>query len=409
MKKTSSFLTFLFLAGIVFTSFAQNDRTNNNSTKTKKNRLLKTVSTSIPSIDFEYDYVRRISELDVDTYPESNPWISNDGLRLYYETYQTGDTSTHIAFAERQHIDSTFGDPKFLSLKPNSTFDLTPWLTEDELSIFFTITTSVISMNTTIYRSNRNSISENFGESIPITLSGKAMERIGNPCFTQDLSELYLYNLDTNTAQILIFNKIGVNSYQLSDTLNVPEGFSIRSGKLADNDLKYYISLTDSNRNEFFYVYIRKEATLDFDSIYYLDNDLINDPYYANRSPSISSDGKCFVFIRNDKTSWTTNELFITYNPGPVTGGFNESLNNSVSIYPNPASDFVTFDLNNLKNVAQTLTIHTQNGVLVETRKFSSNSSITIPTSHYTSGIYYYNIINTSSPSAAGMFIVNNQ
>jgi hypothetical protein len=80
-----------------------------------------------------WDSIRMLSEINKIDTSDAYPYISPDGLRIYFAQENAG---TNLYFASRPDMYSFFGIPELVSTDfPSGSFSC--WLTNDELEIFF--------------------------------------------------------------------------------------------------------------------------------------------------------------------------------------------------------------------------------------------------------------------------------
>jgi hypothetical protein len=409
MKRKQMIFSVLIFVGI--SMYAQVDE-NGNLLESKINERHSLKSTEsiveIPNIDFQFDSIRALTEINLPDNAEAYPWISNDGLRLYF-TLET-DSVDIVVMSDREHYDSAFETLQILSINSSLNDNSSPWLTDDELDIYFIIDELRNSLTSMLYHAHRNSMKDKFEEPDQVNLVGNISGYLRSPSFTMDMEKLYIYNSNSGIENILILDKVAVDEYQLVDTLNIPDGYESGPGKIGQDDLKYYISLTDIYENNALYVYCRESIEDSFDSVYYLNNEIINDSEFRNHQPSISKDGNYFVFVRSSENSWSSNDLYIAYNKSTPAGLVNiQNTDNAISIYPNPAVDYLTFDFLNSDIEEFTISIFTINGIHTESIMFTNNvHKAVISTAKYNSGVYLYKITSSDLNVGNGKFVVEN-
>lgn len=275
-----------------------------------------------------FDSVRALIEINESNSAEAYPWISNDGLRLYFNK-----EGANICYTERISSNAPFSTPQKISINSSKYDNLSSWLTNNELEIYFFIREPNGKMTTTLYRAIRTSILDEFTNLRKIDLLGNISDYLSGPSITQDGEKLFVYNSTDNGTNILILNKTGNNEFTLSDKLKIPIGYEPGPGMLASSDLKYFLSLSDSEDHNMLYVFERNSITEDFTDIYFIDNNTINNPLYSNHQPTISSNGKCFVFTRSTADLWQSNDLYIADNESEyiinyeLDGGINHAAN----------------------------------------------------------------------------------
>ncbi|MCX6842359.1 MAG: hypothetical protein NTX53_08785 [candidate division WOR-3 bacterium] len=83
-----------------------------------------------PDTSAPFDSVRALSEINVSGDADAYPWISPDGLRLYYTR------GSSLAVASRESVQSPFGAPEPFPIRSGGGF-FSAWLTDDELETYF--------------------------------------------------------------------------------------------------------------------------------------------------------------------------------------------------------------------------------------------------------------------------------
>jgi hypothetical protein len=73
--------------------------------------------------------------------------------------------------------------------------------------------------------------------------------------------------------------------------------------------------------------------------------------------------------------------------------GYSEASNTSLSLYPNPASNFLTIDMNLLGNSEKRIDVINPNGVIILTKK-TNNSKLFIDINDFPDGLYFLNVIS---------------
>lgn len=125
---------------------------------------------------------------------EAYPWISGDGLRLYF----TSDDV--LVMASRKNVSENFTNSKPLEYLSEFTRDiLSCWLNQDESEIYFV-------SNNIIYYAKSEGRPGVFGEVNIFTGEFEEMDFIAGLSFTNDMKEMFLYYSDSEDGtQILQF------------------------------------------------------------------------------------------------------------------------------------------------------------------------------------------------------------
>lgn len=120
-----------------------------------------------------------LSELDVNG-EESNPWISSNGLTLYYtiKVKELSQQTRWVWTAKRKDTESLFENPKRLI----PALDFT--LSDDELEM-------ILFLNRGLYRTTRSSVEDNFKRPSRITSAVLEGGFLAGPCLSSDGLTLY--------------------------------------------------------------------------------------------------------------------------------------------------------------------------------------------------------------------------
>jgi len=178
---------------------------------------------------------RNLKEVNMEGGTDAYPWLSKDGLRLFWT--QTIDGMDQIVQAERPNLEATFGQASVMGLNLVGLDNMSVWLSADELTALHTVREEG---KINLYFSQRKNKKEEFSTAAAIlSLEGIAdLEFISAPSLTQDLGELYIYHSGSNGQQILRF-KLGAfpGLYQFEDVLI--EGDDIEPGRLSHDGLRF--------------------------------------------------------------------------------------------------------------------------------------------------------------------------
>jgi len=361
------------------------------------------VSGQVEPITLEFDSIRALTEFNTFGLAEAYPWISNDGLRIYFT--QGGGGIDRIMYAERNSTDELFSTPVRLSINTELIGNISQWLSEDELHIYYISRESNDQHASTLYHATRSTILEEFDEPIMVEIIGDFDGFLLSPSLSKDLNHLFLFSN-------FILEKTDENEFTQINKINFPEGYLAGAGHLSQDGLQFISGMLPENtgRQDIF-IAERDSQEDDFDSFYIIEGDQINNPDYSNILPYISKNNHFLAFTRNTTNSWNGNDLYLAYNFGPVATIDNNSQDKfTVKINPNPASEFINIDIENAdcNSSDLVLTIFTSDGRLIESNTLSkTNFHLRLSTANYNSGLYYYKL-NCAQESLSGSFIIKN-
>jgi Secretion system C-terminal sorting domain len=281
---------------------------------------------NIPTSSSAVDNIRALDEINIDNLGCGYPYISLDGLRLYFtkSVDVQGISNANLYFVSRSNLNSPFSNRQLVS--SNFAMGSTGcWLTNDELEIFFR-------RKDTIYYSSRTSIENQFATPQPVNLNNYE-GYIQGISLTPDKKELYFHTRVDNThSYIFKYMRIGNLSYTLQDTLSVPSGFIPTPGQLSKDGLKYLVGLTNEHDTTKLYQYSRTKVTDRFSNATIMDNG-INNSSRSNTQTTITADEKIIVWVKNNDHLWTGNAFYIQERNS--TTNITEIMDDSFSIYPN--------------------------------------------------------------------------
>lgn len=149
-------------------------------------------------IDGGFVNIRSLDEINDATVAESYPWLSKDGLRVYF-TKQKGSNITFFS-AERATINDKFSAPVKLDIDiKDVNNNMSCYLTNDEKEIF-------ILSGDRIYTATRGTAKEKFGEPVEIAAANNSNGFMNGIALTDSKSEMYVFNsVGFRNTQILKF------------------------------------------------------------------------------------------------------------------------------------------------------------------------------------------------------------
>ena len=350
--------------------------------------------TDVARTDVSWESPRLLDNLNNEGAAEAYPYLSADGLRLYFSR-QT-EEGLNLYMASRQTIYDAFSNRQPLSADlPGGSFS--GWLSNDERELYF-------SDGYALFYAFRNSLGEAFSAPADLTLQGTELDFISGPSLTPDKQELYIYHHDTK-KQILRFRKTGVLEYTYVDELPIPESLVPGPGQLSKNGLSFYFSL-EAHYQDRLFKYTRRALDAPWEKLEALDG-IFCDMKISAAQPSVSLDEQIVACTSTSEDSWENNDLCISTampqsasTPGP-TGG--ESGTEEVPqpnalgtrVYPNPTDAYITLAIDRVDADA-CYTLYDINGRELQ-RKPVTLTQTAIDLGTLPGGIYFLKVVQQNT------------
>lgn len=362
-----------------------------------------TADTEIPTVIMEVDTVRALAELNIAGEADAYPWISADGLRLYYSQGE----DTKICIAKRSNVSENFSAPETLPLFRNDSVDcFSAWLTADEKTMFYIRRDSTSgSRITSLYCTSRLETSVDFDSTWKINIVGDVSGFISGPSLTQDLQHLFLYNSDRDGIEnIISLYKTDENEYTIKDTLTVPPGYSIAPGQLSIDGNRYYCTLDQGVKSGRLAVYSGCVSPRRFENISILDLSSFDEMGYDMNQPTISADGKHLFFVNSPQVEWKHNDLYYAYQwETQLVQKF--ALNRARTVAISRGRDNLQFVIDPLYAKDAVLKIYDAAGRLRERVVNADGTVIVLSSNALQSGLYFYELKTEIGHSVAGKFV----
>lgn len=200
----------------------------------------------------QWDTIRPLSEINT-AEAEAYPFISEDGLRIYFTQQESASRSIYMmkrptrldSFADKQLVSS------LSAYQPTSS-----WFSSDELEMFYMefvpSTGSYLIKHTT-----RTTLNDTFSVGTTINLLGidSNTYKVG-PSLTQDQSEMILFVPGMTNHYLITLNRTGSNEYTVSDTIVFSQAYKPGPGKFSKDGLTYYFDLEDTvtGKNDLYFL-----------------------------------------------------------------------------------------------------------------------------------------------------------
>lgn len=184
-----------------------------------------------------FDSARAVSELNQAGVADAYPWLSPDGLRLYYTIWANNSGQLHVA--ARPNLTAPFGPPVSVS-GPFTTGTFCAWLSDDERDVWYV-------ENGALVHATRPTAAGTFAPAVAVTLLNLPANAGGpyGPSLSTAGDELFL-GFGTGSATggnaLLRFTRTAPDTFTWVETLTMPTGILIGAAHLTDHDRQLIIS-----------------------------------------------------------------------------------------------------------------------------------------------------------------------
>lgn len=290
-----------------------------------------TISSSSKSVSFSG--ITPLDELNHSDIAEAYPWISDDGLTLYYVS---GDFSAgQMKVVHRNSLTEKFGEPK--TLFPSFDDQLGCWLNQNQTNIFFV-------QRGHLYQASRTSVNEGFStpKEVNLDFKGHDNEFFSGPSLTENMDELYLY-YSGDVTKIIQFKKTANNNYELVGTLPFPTGMDVRPGQLAQNGTMFFTSVANNDETSYSFCTVTRAKIGDKWNRMTKVGGMNSNMRTFNQS-ALNSKADILVCVEAASNSWANNDLYIAYGSdvAPITNNPDKVLVNTIE---EPKNDVINLSI----------------------------------------------------------------
>lgn len=270
-----------------------------------------------------YNGPQDISAVNTETGGEGYPWLSGDGLRMYYAGRVAPDI--RILYTERADLNSAWTTP--IDPLPSESGETSgAWLSADELTIWFTTASNQVR------RAERASTGSPFGAAITLTITG-ASGTLRCPSLTPDESEMIIWR---NSANVVL-QYMGPDSYAYVEPLDMLGTTNVTTCRLSADGLDAYFSATYSGVQR---PHRMHRASVDdaFGDLQYLSG-VDFDPAHKWLQPIVNDDATVLMVVRG-VSLWPDNDIYEAR--GTAASGIEALWADVPVIGPVPTNDMLT-------------------------------------------------------------------
>jgi hypothetical protein len=335
--------------------------------------IVSAVETIASTTSESFTDLRALTEINTAT-GDAYPWISGDGLRLYYIN-GSGIENT-IKFTQRPDTNSNFTIPADIPFTAGVPISI--WLSQDELDAYV----CVDPLAAGLYHMHRESVGESFGIPVLQTLSGITTTFLSSVSLTPDHNEMYVFTSVSGYQRLV---RTSPTSFQASGTVNFAAGNYAGPGQLSKDGLDFFASSGPAGAITI-KLLSRADTADAFDGTNAELITGINDvTAEVNSAPSVSDDNEWIAFVRSPDDYYETNDLYIARNANLSLTG-TPAQNHKIEMYPNPSNGEIHFKWNTKTHA--TLEIFNNLGQLILQKPMPDYINLT----RYESGIYFAKI-----------------
>lgn len=280
--------------------------------------LVAQIGASQPSALMRYDQGRLLDELNVPNRGDGYPWLSADGLRLYY-TKEVEPTVNRIFVSHRATVNDQFAPGTSITMFVDA---VGGWLSQDELVMWFTTGDLLV-------RSTRADAIANFVGATYLTRVGGTQYAIVSPTLTPDGAQLFIASI----GGVEYYERTGPNEYTFMGDFASEFGPYI-SCKLDTTGLVLYIQGDIGSGYSRPIRMTRATLQDSFGDPHYFAGDVFSGNYHWIHS--FFSQDETTLLMARATFFWSGNELYMA--KGFNTTSIEENWVPVPVIWPNPTS-----------------------------------------------------------------------
>ena len=320
-----------------------------------------------------FDSIRILTEINDTSNADAYPWISPDGLHLYFTR---GSGSNHIVYSERPSTNDPFSLPVTLTNPIGVPSSI--WLSDDELDAY-------ICSGTSIYYCHRTATNLGFTTYTLLTMNGLSATFVGNVSLDSTQNEMYVYSVLGNSS-ISIYTRSSASSFDFVRNLTFPPGVAPTPGQLSKDNLTYYSSGRDNGSKNRLYEFTRASTADTFDVSTFQLIPGTEDTTYQHSQPTANEDGTILFYAGALANTWGANELFM------ATGSLVNSISSvenqlQVSIWPNPTTGILKVSTEN-KSALQVKVFNSLGQCVFSNNNLFSTGTAVVDLSSLSNGVY---------------------
>jgi hypothetical protein len=330
---------------------------------------------------------------------EAFPFLSADGLRLYFTTDREGGFG-RLYLATRASVDVAFEKAEPLSRKiPDGFYSAT--LTADELTIY-------MSNDGTVYVAHRKNMASEFEapQKLDINMGGWAFA----PAISPDGRELIVtVSIKEQIGEAnLLFRKDKSGVFQLVTKMYVPDKFIAGAGQFSKDGRSFYSTIKLEGDSESIFRYVRNSVDEEFGEPTPLPQNL--QKYHSSGQPSVNGDETILAYVVSDGVWHQDDIVVVNTTPSNTEKKKSQPIVETIryeqlKIYPNPFQNKLIIDFNVQPESGTVLYLYDVSGKLILQQKINGKQT----SLNFTSppGIYMFRVSSNERIISAGKLVHN--
>jgi hypothetical protein len=342
---------------------------------------------------------RETKALNKSNVADAYPFISGDGLRLYFTSNREGGHGRFF-ISRRKTVSDPFDEPIVLSKHLTDGY-YAGTLTANELEL-------CMSKSGSVYISKRNNLQSEFGEPVPIKGIKKGYDF--GPAISPDGNEIILTSLVSNGKTVRIYKKIEDGMFVDAGELPIPKESVPGPGQFSKDGLSYYFSFEDNENKVSLWRYSRISVNSGFVDLEKLPVKI--NALQRNFQPTVNNDASIFVYTTSQNNLWEEDDLVLVNDPkmqladreqfaSIVKNNTNtlavlgKVITPQIRTFPNPFQNDIIVEMSQAPADGTSFLLYDLGGKLIKQLQLV-NSKTTIPLGNLPSATYIYQVIDNN-------------
>lgn len=353
---------------------------------------------NIPTVDKPMVDCRETNNINVGEVADAYPFLSADGLRLYFTSNREGGHGRFF-LSQRNSVKEPFREPGVLGSQLTDGY-YAGTLTADERTLCMV-------KNGDMYLSFRKDWKTEF--STPVLIKGQSNHYHFGPAISPDGNEIIVTVTVDGNDVMKRYRRIDDIEYREVDILPAPAGNEPGPGQFSKDGLSYYFSLEEEGKQEaIIWRYTRptiRDAFVDLEKLPVSINKLIR-----NFQPSVNGDASIIVFVTSQNDAWEEDDIVLVNDPEKSLKAeefyakvvdnksgltvMNKVVTPEVKAYPNPFHNNIILEMDPAQVEGTVFSLYDLSGRLILSQRIATPRT-DIRLNNLAGGTYVYQVVNS--------------